>query len=251
MNDHCVSRVLATWAVPDVPPRPGRSSRRTRWRCWPSPRCITSSIPGPRRAVPGGGPRGRRAAGGSRATRPIRAGRGEPRSRGNVAAAGVRCEPGGDAARRAGEGGGGRGPDADHSASAAAGPAAPGPELPLPGLPRPSRRGASVAALGAGRADDAVEPGVTLPPPSPGGARGGLPLPAAVPADPVGALQEQHPHRGSGSMRGRHALGGWGSGWTWAGRSACYIRWLCDRPERAGRQAARALEKILRLLGSK
>jgi hypothetical protein len=28
--------------------RPGRSSRRTRWRCWPRRRCITSSILGPR-----------------------------------------------------------------------------------------------------------------------------------------------------------------------------------------------------------
>ena len=49
-----------------------------------------------------------------------------------------------------------------------------GSELPLPGLPRPGRRGASPAALGAGRPDDAVEPGVTVSPPSPGGARGGL-----------------------------------------------------------------------------
>jgi len=51
------------------------------------------------RAVPGGGPRRRRGPGGCGATRPIRAGRGEPRSRGNVATAGVRREPGGDAAR--------------------------------------------------------------------------------------------------------------------------------------------------------
>ena len=28
--------------------RPGRSSRRTRWPCWPRRRCITSSIPAPR-----------------------------------------------------------------------------------------------------------------------------------------------------------------------------------------------------------
>ena len=53
-----------------------------------------------RRAVPGGGPRGRRGARGPGATRPIRAGRGEPRFRGNVPATGVRREPRGDATRR-------------------------------------------------------------------------------------------------------------------------------------------------------
>ena len=42
-----------------------------------------------RRAVPGGGPRGRRGPGGPGATRPIRAGRGQPRFRGNVPAPGL------------------------------------------------------------------------------------------------------------------------------------------------------------------
>ena len=67
----------------------------------------------PRRSLPGGGARRCRRAGGSGATRPIRARRGEPRFRGNVAAAGVRRGPGGDAPRRGGPRTGSRGADSD------------------------------------------------------------------------------------------------------------------------------------------
>ena len=41
-------RVTAAAHRPGRGRRPGRSSRRTRWRCWPRRRCITSSILGPR-----------------------------------------------------------------------------------------------------------------------------------------------------------------------------------------------------------
>src|SRR5258705_367129 len=157
---------------------------------------------GPRGPVSGGGPRGRRGPRGSGATRPIRAGRGEPRFRGNVRAVGVRRKPGRDAARRGRAGGGDRGPDADDSARAAAGAAASGPGLPLPGLQRPSRRGASRAPLGAGRPDDLVEPGGTVSPPSSGGARGGLPDRAIARRDaPV-------PEAGRPPVAGRAGVGG-------------------------------------------
>jgi len=44
------------------------------------------------------------------------------------------------------------------------------------------------------------------------------------------------PRRGSGSMRARGSRGGWGSAWTWDGRSTCCIRWRREpfRSSRAG-----------------
>jgi hypothetical protein len=92
----------------------------------------------PRRAVSGRGPRRRRGPRGSGSGRGVGARRRAARSRGNVATAGLRCEPGGDAARRGRAGGGSRSPHADDPAGAPAGAAPSGPELPLPGLHRPS-----------------------------------------------------------------------------------------------------------------
>jgi len=105
----------------------------------------------------------------SRATRPIRAGRRGPRFRGNVAAPGLRREPGGHAARRRGALTRGRGPDPDDSAGASTRAAPSGPELSLPGLPCTGRRGPSRASLGAGRPNHARQPGTAVPSPSPRG----------------------------------------------------------------------------------
>ena len=69
-----------------------------------------------------------------------RAGRGAARFRGNVEAAGMRREPGSDAARRQRARRGGGCPDTDGSPRRCAGPALSGRELPLPGLPRPGQR---------------------------------------------------------------------------------------------------------------
>ncbi len=86
------------------------------------------------RTVSGGCPRGRGSPGGCGPARAIGAGRRRARSRGNVAAAGVRREPGGDAARCGRAGGGSRRPNADDPAGVTAGAAASGQDLPLPGL---------------------------------------------------------------------------------------------------------------------
>ena len=176
------------------------------------------------------------------------------RSRGNVAAAGVRREPGRDAARRGRAGGGSRGPNADDPAGATAGAAASGQELPLPGLQGPGRRGASRAPLGPRRPDEAVESRVTLSPPSPRGARGGLPGSTEGPTahsssddrmagrcptyqrrprcPPIRPERSGHrtPRRGSIFMRARGSPSGSGSGWTWAGRSTCCIRGRREPP---------------------
>ena len=113
-------------------------------------------------------------AGGPGPARPIRArGRGA-RSRGNVAAPGVRREPGGDAARRGWPHRGGRSTDPDDSPGAAARASPPRPRLSLPGLQASVRSGSSRSALGAGRPDHALQPRVALPPTSPCGARRGL-----------------------------------------------------------------------------
>jgi hypothetical protein len=44
----------------------------------------------------------------------------------------------------------------------------------------------------------------------------------------LGACGRSTTRKGCGCMRGRRARSGWGSAWTWAGRSACCIRWLRD-----------------------
>ena len=173
---------------------------------------------------------------------------GRARSRGNVAAAGVRREPGGDAACRGRAGGGSRRPDAHDSAGAAAGPAAPGQDLPLPGLQCPDRRGASRAALGPRGPDQTIEPRVALPSASSRGARGGLsarattrrraPVPTAgwprvarCPRAAGGARRSGGSDPGAERRAGAHAPcahagspSGSESGWTCAGRSTCCIR---------------------------
>ena len=157
---------------------------------------------------------------------PIRAGRRDTRFRGNVPAAGVRREPGGDAARRATgawwRSGPGRGRFRRRcggrctiGTGAAASPAA------SAGRPGPSR-----APLGAGRPDHAVESRAALSAASPRGSRGGLPgrarsddglqfrrpdgrllpevpAPGAVPANPVATIRAGHAAQGLSIARNR------------------------------------------------
>ena len=127
------------------------------------------------RAVPGGGPRRRPGAGGPGSARPVGAGGRGARFPRNVAAPGVRREPGGDAARPGRAPRGGRRPDPNDPARAAARAPPPGPRLPLPGLRAPVRPGASRPPLGARRPDHALEPRAALSPAPPRGPRGGLP----------------------------------------------------------------------------
>ena len=118
----------------------------------------------PRRALPGGGACRRlhpRRPGSARPVGPR--GRGA-RFRGNVAAAGVRREPGGDATRRGRAPAGGRGADPDDSSRVTAGAPPPRPRLPLPGMRRPTRPGPSHPSLGPRGAHHALEPRSALSP---------------------------------------------------------------------------------------
>jgi len=181
----------------------------------PGETAALGSGPGARRALvrQGGGPRGRRRPGGSGAARAVRPrGRGA-RFLGNVSAPGVRCEPGGDAARPGGAVGGSWGPDAHDSARAAAGSPASRSKLSLPGVRGAARARASRAPLGAGRPDHPLEPRVTLSPPSSRRARGGIsaratgqrraPFPAAGrPTASRGAAAGVGARRSGGSVAG-------------------------------------------------
>src|SRR5439155_13069008 len=123
--------------------------------------------PGPRsrragRALPGGGARRRACAGRPRSARAVRPGGRDARLRGDVAAAGVRREPGGDAPGRRRAHRRDRRPEAHDPPGVAAGAAAPGPGLPLPGLRAPDGRGASHPTLGARRPDHALQPRAPL-----------------------------------------------------------------------------------------
>jgi hypothetical protein len=92
---------------------------------------------GPRssgRAVPGGRPRGRRRPGGRRVAGPVGPGGRAARSSWNVAAAGVRHHPGGDAPRRRGADRGGRRPDAHDPAGVTPGAPQPRPRVSVPGV---------------------------------------------------------------------------------------------------------------------
>src|SRR2546430_2193395 len=94
--------------------------------------------------------------------------------RGNVPAPGVRRQPRGDAARPGRPRGGGRGANADDSASATPRAPASRPRLSFSGLSRALRTGASHSPLGSGRAYDALEPLHALPAPPSCRSRGGL-----------------------------------------------------------------------------
>ena len=131
-----------------------------------------SRRPGP--AIPSRGPHRRHDAGGSGSARSVRAGGRPSRSRGNVSAPGVRCQPCRDAARRGRAHRGGRGPDAHDSSRAAARAPSSRPELSLPGLPDAVRAGPSPPSLGARRSNHAVQSRLIVSTPSPRGARGGL-----------------------------------------------------------------------------
>jgi Domain of unknown function (DUF222) len=96
------------------------------------------------------------------------------RSRGNVAAPGLRREPSGDAARRRRACRGGRGQDPHDPARVEAGAAPPGPPLSLSGLHGPLLPGASHPSLGARGAHDALESHAPLSPPPSCGSRGGI-----------------------------------------------------------------------------
>ncbi len=113
------SRRVAPAAEPSAEP-PSRAQRQADALGLIAETALHHELDPARRAVPGGRARGRRSAGRPRPTRPIPAGRGRPRSRGNFPAPRVRCEPGGDAARRGRADRGGRRPDAHDSAGVAA-----------------------------------------------------------------------------------------------------------------------------------
>jgi hypothetical protein len=185
----------------------------------------------PGRAVPGGSPRRCRGAGGSGATRPIRAGRGEPRSRGNIPAAGVRREPGDDAARRGGADRGGRSPGARFprrcggrcsigtgAAASRDAPSGSGRGITCgtgrrAARPRWRTSRYSVAAITARctRRATSSSVGPTGPSTSDGRTARALPdvpLPAVVPADAVGALRAQHAAKGI-RLHARTGLAGW------------------------------------------
>ncbi|MGH7414165.1 MAG: DUF222 domain-containing protein [Candidatus Rokuibacteriota bacterium] len=52
-----------------------------------------------------------------------------------------------------------------------------------------------------------------------------VPAPAAVPGDPVEVLRAHHASQGLRIPHGRVARAGWGSAWTWAGRSTSCTPW--------------------------
>ncbi len=100
---------------------------------------------------------------------------GVPRSRRNVAAAGVRCESRRDVPRRGRARRGSGSADADDSAGVAARAPPSRQGLPLPGLRALPGRGASRAPLGRRRPHHALEPRAAVSPAPSCGARGGLP----------------------------------------------------------------------------
>jgi hypothetical protein len=106
-------------------------------------------------------------AGGLGLARPVRPGRRRTRFRGNVTAAGVRREPGGDAAWPGRPRRRGRGPHPNDSASPATRATASRPQLPVPGLFREVRPGPSHSPLGAGWTHHSVEPHSPVPSPPP------------------------------------------------------------------------------------
>jgi hypothetical protein len=113
-------------------------------------------------------------AGGSRAAGPGRPRGWSPRFRGNVPAAGVRCQPRGGAPRSRRPAVGDRRADAHDPAGVAPGPTASGSWLPLSGLRTTVRPGTSPSSLGARGPDDALEPCAALPPTPSSRARGGV-----------------------------------------------------------------------------
>ena len=230
-------------------PPTGPSSRPTRWPCWPRRRCITGSIP----ALPGERYQVVVHVDAAVLADPEQPGQsvledGRARFRGNVAAPGLRREPGGHAPRRGRARAGGRSPDPDDSAGASAGAAPSGPELSLPGLP----------ACGSGRAITCATGPRAAPPRcrtsrccaaaitarstkratrSIASTRRRAPVPTAGwPAATRGAaacrsaraIRCERCGRGTprgdfGSTRARRARAGWASAWTSAGRSTCCI----------------------------
>ena len=217
----------------------------------------------PGRALPGGGPCRRRGAGGSGAARPVRArGRGA-RSRGNVAAPGVRREPGGDAARRGRAHRGGRGPDADDSARIAARAPPPRPGLPLPGL-RAAGSGRAITSIIGRRA---ARPRSRISRCSVAGitarctrrAIRSIDSPTArfssgdrmASCSPTSRRRPRCPpirsrrsarsttRRGSACTRARPARPGWASDWIWVTRSPSCIPWPTHSRDRHGESECR------------
>src|SRR6266404_2112655 len=148
----------------------GRAGPRRRDRAPPRNRSRRS-----RRALPGRGARRRAGAGGRGGARSVGPRRRRARLRRNVAASGVRCEPGDDATRSGWPHPRSRCPDAHHSAGAAARAAPSRSRMPLPGLWATVRPGSSHPPLGSRRPDDSVEPRPALSASSSRRPRGGLP----------------------------------------------------------------------------
>jgi len=119
------------------------------------------------RTLSGGGPRRRGGARGPGFARPVGPRKRRTRFRGNVAAAGMRCEPRGDAARPDRTRRRGGSPDTNNSARLAARATASRPQLPVPRLLREVRPGASYSPLGARWAHHPLQPRAPVPSPPP------------------------------------------------------------------------------------
>ena len=128
----------------------------------------------PGRALPGGGPCRCIGAGRCESAGAVRPRGRRARSRGNVSASGLRCEPGGDAARRRWAPHGDRGADPDHSSRPPARAPTEGLGLPLPWMPCAGGPGAPPAPLGSGRPHGALQSLPAVPAPPSRGARRGL-----------------------------------------------------------------------------